>query len=426
MKEYSNETLFIEFYYKHGKSILLNNGFSSCHNLCNNMVSIEIKGMDPQFSLNSLRNVIGNYKQIFITSSHTWEIFLVHTIAKEFPLINFTIGGPGPISFCGLKIPSFPPLDNLKISSESLEIIFPKTFSKREWGINLPEIVKNNDIDSINLLMCNTTRPCNWGKCKFCSINSFFSHINSTKDQLPNYSNYIPESLIDSKEIIISAGYPDTTLEELRKLVPIINNDKRITFYFAMKALKPNKLKEFKNIIKTIINPERLSISIGVEFFSNKMLKHINKGVTVDDCINTINLINYFKIKLRINIIFGWNNLTIADVNEFKNCLSKIDCSSASCAISRLIILKGITNKYLEDDFIGLDREIIPFYQRFSEIYKKHNVTVIQPIVSYHYILKDPEQIKFNLMIIDALENSGIELDPYYRVATNKREEIKI
>ena len=143
--------LYVEFYYKEKESMILNNSFSSCHNLCDNMIAVEIKPDSPEYTINQLRNILshGEYDTVYVTVIFSWYVYFIYMVAKEFPNINFITGGSGAIWLKKIHPPeNIPVLPNFELSSESLEYIFPNFFKEKQWGLNLPSI--DGDVKNIS------------------------------------------------------------------------------------------------------------------------------------------------------------------------------------------------------------------------------------------------------------------------------------
>ena len=403
--------LFIEFFYLYDKRIVLYNGFSTCYNLCSDIISIEVRNSDPGYILKSLRDAITSkdYKNVYVTACHSWETFFIYTMAIEFPLVNFLIGGSGAV--WESRTASFPVIPNFKLTTESIESIFPN-FCERQWGLNIPDIVNDDSIKTVEFLMGSSLRDCTWGKCKFCIINTGFTHADSTKYIDIDFIKNVPKYLIKDKLVKIYLGYPDTTLEELDALLPVINYDDSIWYRFQMRSVKFKDLYKLKELFLKIKRTERIQISMGVEFLSNRMLKYMNKNREVKDYIGTINLLLDFKVNIKLNFILGWNNLTPQDVYELKEGMSQIDCSTIICMLSRFIIFDKFTEGNFGDDFKGLEKEKIPHNKQLYDTYIKAGVVMCPSTLTHHYILKDNDQIFLNKLAASIIEDSNINFIP--------------
>ena len=398
--------LYIELYVIENKMMYLDNGFSSCHNLCSNMAFIEIKQNDKEYTLNSLRDVLstGKYDTVYVSVYNSYySLLFIYIMATEFPNINFTAGGPGVISILLIADNNISMLPNFKLSSETLESIFPDTYDQRQWGLGLPENI--DDVEQIHISMCNTSRPCEWGKCKFCHINHCFSHMNSIQKPMINIVEKIPQYIRETKQIIVNMGFPHITLKELKEVVPIINYDTNITYISFLRALKSNQLEEFEKTLLEIVNPERIIFFIGVEFFSDRMLKYMDKGLTVDEYIDTIKVIQKLNINLHLCFILGWNNITVNDIKEFSKAMKKIDCSKVSKRAGELQLTKYIEDNF-KDGFIGCEKNeliiknIKGYEDKRAELWEK-----MANARAYSFILKDKEQIRLNCLLLKIIND---------------------
>jgi radical SAM superfamily enzyme len=381
--------LFIEFYYilPNNSIMVLNNGFSPCYNLCNNIISIEIRLDDLDYTLNLLRKALTleKFDMVYVSSFYLWHTIFVYKIASEFPNINFIVGGPD-ASSSKVNTKLLFEQDNFKLTSEPLRSIFPEIYHERKWGLNFPKLESN--IKNIEFSMCNSRRTCSWGKCKFCTSNSKFPRINSGDDPIINFIENIPTELRETKQLLIHTQFPDITFKELRELTPIFNYDIRINYCSALRAVKIDRLKKFKDVLVEILNPNRISFQIGIEFLSNRMLEYMNKGLTVDDYVGTITLLQELNFSINLNIILGWNNLTFNDVKEFNNALEKFDSSKVRIVLGRFYATNE-TKPYFEKDIIECEEE-----DRGKLIFNR-----------YYFKLSDKKQISFNNLIEKICKN---------------------
>jgi hypothetical protein len=381
------------------------------------MVAVEIKPDGPDYTLNKLREILssGKYDTVYTTIIFSWYAYFIYIVAKEFPQINFIVGGSGAIWLTKIypseKIPILP---NFKLSSESLQSIFPSNFHEKQWGLNLPEMGEN--IKNVSVVMCDTTRSCTWGRCKFCHINHCFSHINTIGDPILNIIKFLPKELTNYKNTTITMGFPDTTLDELRELVPIFNYDTRISYIGYLSAIRKNQMDEFKSIISEIKDPKRISFSIGAEFLSDRMLKYIRKAANLNEYIETINFLQSLNIIIHLNLLIRLNTLIVDDVKEFTSTLKKIDCSKIHMDLNELC-MNTANEKNFEPDF--KDCEKIPVYVPFYPDYPIDSETRIyrnKAISFYYFKITNPTQVRLNDIMEEIINNAGfiVRKDAYY------------
>ena len=387
------EKLYLEYHYRDylNKILYLNNGFSSCYNLCSNIVSIEMKYDDTECELFHLRNILSTdkYDKVYISIFDSVNFPQIHMMAKEYPDIDFTIGGPGACYLLKASLDLFKLdyLPNFNITSETLESIFTDTFHQRQWGLNLPENIED---DIIVFSMCNSTRPCSWSKCKYCVK---IYNINSVQHPMVNFVKNIPEHLKETKKLIVHTGFLDITLEELKEMVPVLNYDTRIYYLSFIRTIKTDQLGEFRKVLSEIKKPERINFFIGGEFFSNRMLEYLNRGLTTDDYVGTIRLLQEMNFKIILSFIHGWNNLTMDDVREFNDTLKKIDCSRVSVRTYVFRTSKSI-EQYFKKDFEGLEMVGLPIANLKPGYFFEHT-----------YTLKDSKQIHLNELVVKLLKD---------------------
>jgi hypothetical protein len=379
--------LFIEFNYKDESSrylmplIVLNNGFSTVHNLCDEIKPVWLSE-DYQAGLSALQNaVMGfDYDVIYITSLCVSDLYYIKEVAKQMPQTKFVVGGPTGVFVEQGGFKKLHDLPNLEITAASLDTIF-ENYADRKWGITFPEIPA--DMKGIVFTYSNS-KPCSWRGCKYCGENIYpdFDKCNVVD---PMIVNRIPKGDY-GRFITLTAS--ENTPDDFFKHLPLINADPSITYLLFWRADK-KRLARLREGLEQTVQPQRLRFIIGAEYLTNRMLKYMNKGLKTDDYIETIKLINEFGCQFSLCMIFGWNNLIQEDVEEFKNVLDQIDTTNAVIPIRRLTLNKKIEKRFGNDFANCVRKSVLKFNPQVKDRIEELDTFYYAPII-------DKEQEKLN------------------------------
>ncbi len=392
--------LYIEFYNREigeGKTsnILLRNGFSAVYNLCEDIVAIEMDWLYPEKTVNELKEKCKNYTDVYITSFWWREIFLIYLVSKDLPEVNFTVGGPSAIwMHTEGRFSELPKLKNFVITGNTLDSVF-NNFNNKKWGLNIPNIEYRDD--EIVHFVIPKTIPCSWGRCKFCDGHSI-SNMPITNSFDTNFIEKLPDKIKNLKKAVMYSA-SSFTAEDIQFIVPIINRDPNILHYFFWRAER-QEAEKLKYVMEKIKYPENLFFFVGVEFLGTRMLKYIDKGLTAEDYIYTLQTINQFGSNLALIIILGWNNLIYNDVDDIYNNFSKLDLRNSSMK-TRVLTVTPMTEKHFSKDFIGCEKVYFPI--ELPEI--KDRPDIWKDSYSWKYKLIDEKQKMYNNAIVNILKD---------------------
>ena len=404
------KTLFIEFHMKsplEKDRITLFNGFSTTYNLCENIVSIEIKFKDPEYTLTQLRNTISLYDEIYISCSITEEVFFIYLLSLEYTNKKFIVGGPGAIwinssykkdSSLKLNIP------NLIITSESLKSVFKNNYENRQWGLNVPEINFNQYKNIVSLL--SMSRSCSWGKCKFCEYTTESLNIGNIRPY--DFIKNVPDWIIKDKKFSLFVTSPEVSIEEMEYLIPLINHySKEVFFMMYFRGIKNKDYDKWKRTLSKINDPSKVELFIGIEFLSNRILKYMNKGLTTNEMIKTINLITSMGFTSFLSAISNWNNLIPSDVTEYKKSLDQInDFSSLTIKVAGLsfsVMNKDKFSNCIKDNE-NLEKIKSPSVEYYISEYKDNRPKLFYESLFYQYKIQDEQQKYLNDCILEDIQ----------------------
>ena len=216
--------------------------------------------------------------------------------------------------------------------------------SKNKKNVNLDEIkalpINRGIVGPIEIM-----RGCPWG-CKYCQVSYMFGF--SPRFRSPENICYWIKQVIRLKHSLnkhadIRFVAPDSfsygrdprnkkeyfdIFELFEKLIKIKKEYSRTRIFFGTfpSEVRPDSVsKEIVKEIKKFVDNK--SLIMGVQTASNKLLKHINRGHTLEDAINAIEIINNEGFLVELDFIFGLPGETKEDreitLNVIENIIKK-------------------------------------------------------------------------------------------------------
>jgi len=275
------------------KILVLNNGFSSVWNYIKNKG--EIIWIDPRKL--EYPNVTS---PVYVSCSWSVEFNYVKRWAVTRPDITFIVGGPAVIKS---KLNFL--VSNFKTDSRQIYEILNIEPNINLWGLELPEGL---EFSFVKYNYSFTITSCYWGKCTFCPDNVGWG-----------------EKALDIEDIPVIV--PDHNMVWINNLSMKPNDIMRVFPKLGLKSIYTFFLRGDNLISKTLDKVPIVSSihpMIGVEFPSDKMLKFMNKGTTVDTLIKVILKLLENGCSVLLFLILGWPNLVESDVDEVKEFLDKL------------------------------------------------------------------------------------------------------
>lgn len=229
---------------------------------------------------------------------------IVSRWAEKYPDVSFVAGGcifgMYKLNSTVTKIPK-----NVEITADSLQN-YLKVPTKR-WYMSFP--YKDRQLR----YTFNNGSTCYWQGCNFC--------IATYRDGRPyKVDSYDFDGLRDAPNGRVYLSNPSTPPNVLRDMLPMLS-DYRQYFTMFMRVAKP-ELEALKSIE---CNWSKFYFLIGVEFPSNRMLKVMNKGVTLKECMDMVEFLQNKKAGFGIYMIYDWPELLKKDLVEAQRFLDIVD-----------------------------------------------------------------------------------------------------
>ena len=361
------------------KLMLLGNSFSHVYNECKERGDIVWVRYDVGGTVDE---VLSKNKNIpfpdpsvdiaYVSAFFVSNLNQVYLWSLSYPNIDFIVGGPA-VRFINPN--SIPEVKNLRFSNLSLEEYFK--FKEWNWKIDIPEEnVKCSRISSAPINI-----QCYWNKCIFCSYNikdevdkSYFPSIESISN-LPKFNS----------PLTIHFNIPCLNKNMLHNLISLSEIDNESLLFGIFLRADDFIIDEMERILPKMKNLHRFKIIVGLEFPSQRMIKVINKGITLENYIRFSKLLESYNIYTYSVCQFGWNNLIDEDVKEAEYWIDRM--SNKTIISLRQLTALHKSRLYNEDYFNEERRHITvgKFYCGYVPILSKKQFDLNKAVVDLFF-----------------------------------------
>jgi hypothetical protein len=357
------DTLFLQFYSKSRFSDYydLGNGFSDTWELCKSkgdMIWFEYDGLLWSTVDALVRDIAPLWKcetvelpikkgTIYVSALYVMHLYQCLVWAKKYPNIKFIVGGPAVRSDLYVVEEEMP--SNLIITSQTVEELFSVPNFKYDWKLEVPDNVSGKDI----IFSYTLDTSCYWSKCIYC--NYAFCKQRIRDDITFGFENVEHDALK-----IVKLNSPSLTPKLLDDVIPRLprNNDIKYDMYIRSCKAENDALK------RVIRGTETLNMKFisGIEYPSDRVLKMLDKGITVKEILNTINIFDKSSHELLLFIILFWDNLQESDLDDMEKFIDVLP-HSVKIALTRIFV-KPYT-KLFDEYEPAKQVSIGPFYLGF-------------------------------------------------------------
>ena len=108
----------------------------------------------------------------------------------------------------------------------------------------------------------------------------------------------------------------------------------------------------------------KLTLGIGIEFPSDRMLTYMGKGIGKADILETLEICSRHRVRVNGNIILGWGNLVESDLQELEAFFEAMPDGSMTSAQLRWLFAHP--NTPIHEQYQGEPVCFGPFYLGFS------------------------------------------------------------
>lgn len=369
------DVLFIQFASRSRRNYYdLANGFSDTYDLCREKGDFYWVSHEPESDrwytdeIYEERDLPITRGTVYVSASYINHLYQACAWARRYPDVRFVAGGPvaaqrsapgapwEPLYFRireGFSLP-----ENLEITGRNVEDIFGTAPFPGPWKLDVPrDVVPPESPVYFSYTLDN---GCYWGKCIYCNIKEAPAAFFRKRKHL----DYEFAGLDHPGQKIVRLNTGSITPAFIRDVFSTLPSRGDLEYRTFMRSSKAEN-KALKQVLKQRKTDfPRLTIGIGIEFPSNRMLAYMGKGISNDDILETLEICAEYGIKVNGNIIFGWENLTGEDIRELASFFQKMPEGSLTTA--QLRWLYAHPHLPIHDQYRGEPIYLGPFYLGFK------------------------------------------------------------
>lgn len=366
------DSLFVQFYSEYGENAYaVYNGFSDAYYICKN------KGDFLWVNENEADTIDLPKGTIYVSAYFLKHMVYIFNWAEKFRDTKFIIGGPSVLTNYNYDLTNYP---NIQLVKSSVEEFFNKPNFSSSWNLDTTEIKEILNTKETLLFSYTLDTSCYWNKCIFC--NYYFTENRKRKNIDLTAIKKIDFNGI--KQVRLNS--PGVTPPMAKLLFSNIKHDSSIVYDFLMRCNK-GEHRTLKKILENFSGDiPNIKIRLGVEFPSDRMLKFINKGFSVDDILTTLNILkDYESIKIFTMYMIGWPNLIESDkkaLENYVNTIPKLNTVaifrtffSVNTPLYDMYINKDVNHRYEKDFhkgyFLNLNDSEMKINQECGELMKQ-------------------------------------------------------
>jgi hypothetical protein len=367
------DTLFLQFYNQiKGSYFDLCNGFSDTHDLCRSKGEFywtqhEVDGSkwyDEEIYVH--RKLPISRGTVYISAVYLNHLYQSYVWAREYPHIQFVVGGPvtaerscsddawNPVYFQLAPHMSLP--GNLKITGMSVEDWFHVPNFSGQWKLMIPE---NVDASSPIYFSYTLDNRCYWSKCIYCNIALHAGeHFRQRKELNFEFADVTHKG---AKIVRLNTG--SLTPAHIRKLLPRLPRGDDLEYRLFMRPARPEN-DALKDMIARIQGPlPSMTLGLGIEFPSDRMLKYAGKGFSKEEILESLAICRDHGIRANGNVMLGWNNLIKEDLDNLRDFMERVPAGSMATIQIRWLFAHPYTE--IHETCSGEPIHLGPFYLGF-------------------------------------------------------------
>jgi radical SAM superfamily enzyme YgiQ (UPF0313 family) len=263
-----------------------------------------------------------NNRMVYVSCHYHGHLEIVFKWASKYP-DNFFVCGGGLFDIARIRSSVKKIPDNVRLIGDSLQKYFG--IERNPWHMEFPYS------DKQLRYTFNNSSVCYWQKCNFCI---------ATRRGRPYEDTQYDYSVLKSAPYgRVYLSNPSTPGPILKQILPLLSTYKQnFTLFIRAGSEELNALKSIEP------NWTKFYFLIGVEYPSDRMLKIMNKGVTLRECMDMVTFLQSKGAGLGIYMIYDWPKLTKNDLVEAKEFFSVVD-KNANVIYRPLYHLRDLDDK---------------------------------------------------------------------------------
>lgn len=303
-------TIFLQFANKMriaGEDFLgLGNGFSDTFDLCNKYGDFvwfeqehaKLSDKSEPWCLQTSPPI--KTGRIFASAINIVNLFQLYVWAKNYPGIDFIIGGPIVCSKAFVLKEELP--RNMMLTDQTVEEFFGFPDFYFDWKLEPPKAERIAFAYTIDT-------SCYWGKCTFCGPHSL------CRKRVRPKLNFEFRDLDFNGGMHIRLNSPSFPPSKMVFLENLPEKD-NICYNVLMRPSRAESERFASFLLQN--RRHRFVVGLGIEFPSNRMLSIMNKGITTYEMIEAINLLCETSANVILTGILGFNSLEETDLTDLE------------------------------------------------------------------------------------------------------------
>jgi len=368
------DTIFLQFYnaVKDEAYFDLCNGFSDTADLCRRhgefIWMTHESDVDRWYTEETYagRTLPITSGRVYVSAVYLNHLYQAYVWARAYPGIDFVVGGPvaaeqcgsgngwNPIYFQLQQGAVFP--SNLIFTGKSVEDWFGVPNFSGQWRLDIPDAVPAKSAVYVSYTLDNR---CYWRKCIYCNI----ARHDSTLERKRKAFDFEFKDIAHDGKKIIRLNTGSLTPAHIRSLFPVLPSRRDLEYRVFMRPARPENTALQEALASRNGPLPAMMVGIGVEFPSNRMLRHMKKGFVKEEMLETLEMCFSHGIRVNGNFIFGWNNLTDEDLRELEVFLEQLPTGAMEALQVRWLFAHPYTA--IHDTYQGKPIRLGPFYVGF-------------------------------------------------------------
>ena len=369
------DVLFVQFLSRSRRGYWdLVNGFSDTFDLCRSRGDFHWVVHEPDSSkwedeeIYTARPLPVEKGRVYVSASYMNHLYQAEVWARQHPGVEVVVGGPvaaartcgkdnwEPLYFAMRENAHLP--DNLTITGRSVEQFFGVPDFSGPWKLEVPHGIV--PADAPVYVSYTLDNGCYWGRCIYCNIKEAPADLFRRR----THPAFEFEQIDHPGRKIVRLNTGSMTPRYIRDVLPGLPAGKDLEYRTFMRCSAAENKALSEVVARQDGKLPALTLGIGVEFPSDRMLAWMDKGITCDDILQTLKICREAGIRVNGNMILGWNNLIEEDVRDLERFLANMP--EAAMTSMQLRWLHAHPHTAIHDLYTGSPRFLGPFYLGFK------------------------------------------------------------
>ena len=370
-----SDVLFVQFFSRSKSGYYdMCNGFSDTYELCSDRGDfywVAHEADNHKWDLESTytgRPLPITRGTVYVSASYINHLYQAYVWARQNPEVRVVVGGPvaasrrcpddvwDPLYFQIREGAEFP--GNLQVTGQSVEDLFQVPQFSGHWRFEVPQAVQG--LEDPIYLSYTLDNGCYWSKCIYCNIKEAPQELFRRRKHL----GFEFEAVKHPGQKIVRLNTGSITPRSIREVLPNLPLRDDLEYRTFMRSAKAENQALRKVLDKVGSGFPKLTLGIGIEFPSDRMLQYMGKGIGKADILETLEICSRHRVRVNGNIILGWGNLVESDLQDLEAFFEAMPEQSMTSAQLRWLFAHP--NTPIHDQYQGDPVCFGPFYLGFS------------------------------------------------------------